>query len=87
MATQMTGECHFGLHQHCPKASHYTIGNSGPGYLSAIEMSLPCQCSCHEWNKPVPPADEHGYWTRRPNGGLCYHAYDPATEDDDPGWA
>jgi hypothetical protein len=31
----------------------------------------------------VPESDEHGYWTRRPDGGLHYHAYDPATEDDE----
>lgn len=31
----------------------------------------------------VPEPDEYGYWTRRPDGGLHYHAYDPATEDDE----
>src|SRR5258708_5104272 len=37
---------------------------------------------------PEARADEHGYWTRRISGGLHYHAYDPATEDDDgpPPW-
>ena len=75
MATQMTDACASGHHETCSGA---VLGASG--YRD-------CLCECHEESKPVPPADEHGYWTWRPTGGLRYHAYDPATEDDNPGWA
>ena len=34
-------------------------------------------------DQTVPAPDEYGYWERRPDGGLHYHAYDPATEDDE----
>ena len=38
-------------------------------------------------DQTVPEPDEYGYWTRRLDGGLHYHAYDPATDDDDGhGW-
>lgn len=43
MATQMTGECNFGMHADCPKASYHEIG--GP---DGVQMSLPCKCSCHD---------------------------------------
>ena len=43
--TQMTGECNFGLHQHCPGASFYGGGCGSNPEMWAME--LPCQCECH----------------------------------------
>lgn len=40
MAQQLTGECHFGLHEHCLGSSLY---EGKTGWL----MSLPCTCECH----------------------------------------
>lgn len=31
----------------------------------------------------LPAPDEYGYWTRSSEGGLHFHAYDPAFEDED----
>ena len=42
---QMTGECNFGLHQHCCGASFYG-GNGGANLLEMWSMELPCQCEC-----------------------------------------
>ena len=44
--TQMTGECNFGLHRHCPGASFYG-GHGGANLLEMWAMELPCQCECH----------------------------------------
>lgn len=48
---------------------------NGGEFVSFTPAQLPAQ------PESVPEPDEYGYWTRRPDGGLHYHAYDPATED------
>ena len=44
---QMTEECNFGLHQHCPGASHYGGVIMDPQWQMR-SMSLPCECACHK---------------------------------------
>lgn len=40
MSEQVTGECSYGLHTACPRASR-SEGSTG------WQMSLPCECLCH----------------------------------------
>jgi hypothetical protein len=49
--------------------------------MSKLSGMLRAMDAYERRNAPEP--DEYGYWTRQADGGLHYHAYDPATEDDE----